>query len=193
MDLWAEYFLIGTFIHLLSDAANIELAVSTDHLLYCLIPAAFHFLLLRSDNRGITPKWDNIFGNSATADSTRQHSHIYHSTSCTYSGTLSYGQPKKVAFYGIADALFAKSQIYVCVHPKCVLQTVLLTTFTYLSQYIMQLQWNPVLWTTLKSGLLWCCRHFVWSQMHLHMFAYNQNVEIPAFHKVDSSPSPNST
>ena len=26
--------------------------------------------MLRSDNRGITPKWDNIFGNSATADST---------------------------------------------------------------------------------------------------------------------------
>ena len=141
MDLWAEYFLIGTFIHLLSDAANIELAVSTDHLLYCLIPAAFHFLLLRSDNRGITPKWDNNFGNSATADSTANN---------------------KPAF--------------IC-----------------LSQYIMQLQWNPVLWTTLKSGFLRYCRRFVWSQMHLHMFVYSQNVEIPVFHKVDSSSSPNST
>ena len=58
------------------------------------------------------------------------------------------------------------------------------------------LQWNPTLWTTLKSGHLQYCGHFVRSRMHLHNYVCVQsnplNVEPPIFRKADRFPSFNS-
>ena len=126
-NLWAEYFLIGTFIHLFSDTGNIELAVLQTT--YCTV----WFLQLF-----VFYCWDQITGElllngtkflviqllQTVLLTTSQHSHNYLSHAVHHAPTVELclmDNPKKW-LSTVLQTLVCKvpnAFTYVCVQPKC--------------------------------------------------------------------------